>query len=121
MEEKLTPKEKGFIDDYLDTGNATEAARRNYDVKNDNVAGVIGWENLRKPKIQQKIQDASELAFSTILALSQGADNESVRLNASKDILDRGGFKPTDKTDITSGGEKLAAVINIVKPNGDNV
>lgn len=116
MEEKLTRKEQGFVNDYLDTGNATEAAARNYDVNNRNTAGVIGWENLRKPKIQAMIQDAAEMAFSTVVALSQGADNEGVRLNASKDILDRSGFKPTDKTDLTSGGEKLATVIQIVKP-----
>lgn len=117
--EDLSPKEKGFVNDYIDTGNATEAAARNYDVANRNVAGAIGWENLRKPKIQAMIQDASETAFSTVLALSIGAENEAVRLNASKDILDRGGFKATDKTDLTSGGEKIATVINIVKPNGD--
>lgn len=34
--EDLSPKEKGFVNDYIDTGNATEAAARNYDVANRN-------------------------------------------------------------------------------------
>jgi len=53
---KLTPKQKGFVKDYLETGNATEAAARNYDVANRHVAGTIGAENMEKPVIQSLIE-----------------------------------------------------------------
>lgn len=52
---KLSKKEKGFIKDYIKTGNGTKSVMNNYDVKNENVAGVIASENLRKPKIQETI------------------------------------------------------------------
>ncbi len=105
---ELTPKQEGFVKDYLDTGNATEAAERNYDIKTEgkteeqveNTAASIGSQNLRKIKIQQKIQDAVEDAISRIVELSISAENETVRLNANKDIADRGGFKPVEAIEL---------------------
>ncbi|HBT79425.1 MAG TPA: terminase small subunit [Selenomonas sp.] len=50
---KLTEKQKRFIDYYIETGNASEAARRaGYSEK---TAGWIGQENLRKPTIKAAI------------------------------------------------------------------
>ncbi len=48
---RLTKKQRGFLKDYEATGNATEAAMRNYDVKSRDVANAIGAENLAKPSI----------------------------------------------------------------------
>jgi phage terminase small subunit len=95
---ELSKKEEGFVKDYLETGNGTQAVLNNYDTEDPNTAGVIAWENLRKPKIQARLHDASDGAVATIVSLSQGADNENVRLAASKDILDRAGFKPVEKS-----------------------
>lgn len=58
--EKLTKKESGFIKDYIKTGNATKAVLNNYDTKDKNVAGAIGSENLRKPKIQKIIKSIAD-------------------------------------------------------------
>lgn len=58
---KLSKKQKGFVKDYVLTDNATFAAKNNYDIKSkdiDNVAAVIGNENLSKPKIIQSIAEA---------------------------------------------------------------
>ena len=50
---KLTPKQKDFCEYYLQTGNATEAARlAGY---SDKTARVIGAENLSKPAISEYI------------------------------------------------------------------
>lgn len=54
--DKLTKKQRGFVKDYLETDNATEAAERNYEVKNRNVANAIGAENLAKPSVKQAIE-----------------------------------------------------------------
>lgn len=56
----LTKKEAGFVADYLKTGNGTVAALRNYDTKDENVAGVIAYENLRKPKISERIKSFAD-------------------------------------------------------------
>lgn len=52
---KLTPKQKKFCEYYLQTGNATESARKaGYSEK---TAFSIGPENLKKPAIQQYIAE----------------------------------------------------------------
>ncbi|WP_301859560.1 terminase small subunit [uncultured Megasphaera sp.] len=50
---KLTERQRRFVEAYIETGNATEAARRaGYSEK---TARVTGQENLLKPAIQQAI------------------------------------------------------------------
>ena len=102
MARTLTKKEKGFANDYMETGNGTLAIKENYDVANDNVAAVMASRNLRKDKIQEYIADHAEDAEAMIYKLSQEATQEAIRLSASKDILDRAGFKPVEKTENTT-------------------
>ena len=53
--DKLTPKQKAFADNYIISGNATDAAKKaGYKEK---AAYAIGSENLRKPKIMEYIQN----------------------------------------------------------------
>lgn len=59
-EYSVSKKEAGFIKDYILTGNGTEAAVRNYNVKNRNSAAVIASENLRKPKICRIIESFAD-------------------------------------------------------------
>lgn len=101
MTESLTKKEKGFVKDYIDTGNGTESALNNYDIESNNpinVAAVIASQNLRKLKIREAIESHAEPAESMIFKLSQEAEAEAVRLSASKDILDRAGFRPIEES-----------------------
>lgn len=58
--EELTKKQRGFVKDYVETGNATQAAKNNYDVSNDLTARVIGSENLTKPNIQKAINSIAD-------------------------------------------------------------
>lgn len=61
MATKLTKKEKGFIKDYIKTGNGTQAALKNYNIKTkdkESTAAVIASENIRKPKIVKAIEEA---------------------------------------------------------------
>lgn len=52
---KLTPKQKAFCDYYIETGNASEAARKaGYSQK---TAPFIGAENLKKPQIKEYISE----------------------------------------------------------------
>ena len=53
MEKKLTERQKRFVDFYIKTGNASEAARlAGYSEK---TAYSIGDENLKKPEISREI------------------------------------------------------------------
>lgn len=53
---KLTKKRRGFVKDFVETGNATEAAARNYDVKDRVVAKSVGSELLTFPAVAQAIE-----------------------------------------------------------------
>jgi len=52
---RLTPKQQAFCDYYIETGNASESARKaGYSSK---TAFRIGQENLQKPAIKQYIEE----------------------------------------------------------------
>lgn len=70
--DKLTEKQQRFIDYYIETGNATEAARRaGYEAKTEKAMQNIGSENLgklgeyikerMKPAQDKRIADADEV------------------------------------------------------------
>jgi hypothetical protein len=53
---KLTKKREGFVKDFVETGNATEAVVRNYDVKDRNVAKTVGSELLTFPNVIEAVE-----------------------------------------------------------------
>lgn len=96
---KLTKKQRGFVDDYADTGNGTQAALKNYDIQSsdpENVASVIAVENLGKPMI---IEALKELGF----------DSSNAK-RVVGEILDSGGAQDKDR---------LKAAEMVFKVNGD--
>lgn len=95
----LKPKQKKFADKYLETGNGTKSALEVYDVKDENSAAAIASQNLRKIKVQEYLESKAEIAASRVFELANQEENLNVALGASKDILDRAGFKPVDKSE----------------------
>lgn len=88
---KLTKKQRGFLKDYEATGNATEAAMRNYDVKSRDVANRIGSENLLKPGITavlekdvQKAEMDRQWIMEGTRELAEQREELSVALGAYK-------------------------------------
>ena len=83
MAKGLTKKEKGFVRDYIKTGNGTKAVLNNYDTDDENVAGSMASQNLGKLKIQNAIKEAlpDELLAKAHL---EG-------LNASKEVRNEDG------------------------------
>lgn len=67
---------------------------------------------LRKPEVQAYMMSEIQRSFglssakasARLLSLSQGAKSEYVQLEASKDILDRAGFKAPEKHQHLVGG-----------------
>lgn len=108
MADKLTKKEKGLADDYLETGNGTQSALNHYDTTDTNTAAVIASRTLRKDKVIEYLESQSEPVAKNMIRLALNAESEQVQVSAGKDVLDRAGYKPVDKTDITTKGEKIA-------------
>ena len=55
------------------------------------------YENEIEDRTKKMIMDCVPGALSQLKSLSEGAESESVRLGAVKDILDRAGLKPTER------------------------
>lgn len=63
----LSKKQKGFVADFIRTGNATEAVKKNYKVSSDATARSIGSENLTKPNILKEIKSVAEHIPNSLL------------------------------------------------------
>jgi len=94
MSKRLTLKQLKFIQIYIETGNATKAAMEAYRCKNENVAAVLGSENLRKPNIACEIekyrkegglsiQKAINAINDAYDAEKKGAPDHNVRLRSA--------------------------------------
>ena len=97
MSRQLSLKQQKFISDYLKTGNATEAALRNYDVKDRSVARRIGSENLSKPDIRALLDSFAARSLDRVEDIARNAKDDFIRLKANMDILDRAGYRPPRK------------------------
>ena len=54
---KLSKKERGFVKEYIKTGNGTQSALKVYDTKSYMTGAMIASENLKKPKIIKALQE----------------------------------------------------------------
>ncbi|MFM1581223.1 terminase small subunit [Helcococcus bovis] len=70
MAKKITLKQQKFIDEYIISGNASDAARKaGYSKK---TAGVIGEENLKKPYLREEIEKRlKEINDAKILTIEE--------------------------------------------------
>lgn len=122
MTDELTRKQKGFVKDYVATGNGTQAALNNYDTENEHTAASIASENLTKPEIQRAIAERlpDDLLEEKHLALlnkteeividgqivSKGIDVQAVSKGLDMAYKIKGSYAP-EKRDLTTKGEKL--------------
>lgn len=60
MATRLTKKQKGFVKDYIQTGNGVKSALNNYDTEDYNTANQIAIENLQRPIIQKAIESLAD-------------------------------------------------------------
>ena len=111
--DKLTFKQRALVDALVTTGcTITEASQKAGYAKGE-AGRVIASRTLRIPKVQQYMmnQISSTIGMGAIQAshmlnaLSGSAKSEYVRLEASKDILDRVGLRAPDKVQHSVGGE----------------
>lgn len=110
---QLTAKQTALVDALVANGcSITEAA---------GLAGYAAGESgrvtaskaLRLPHVQQYMMQriaetmgvSATVAAARLVQLSQGAKSEYVQLEASKDILDRAGFKAPERTMHLHSGE----------------
>lgn len=104
---QLSPRQAAFVTEYLKSGNATQAAiRAGYGSAN---ADVTAARLLKRRLVREAIEQAKEDLFAlfrqeayqslrTLITLRDDPDTPaSVRLRASQDLLDRGGWGASEK------------------------
>ena len=101
---QISPKAKKLVDILVSSGCTITEASKLAGYKG-NSARVSASKMLRKPEVQAYMMSEINRAFgmhsakavAKLSQLSTGAKSEYVQLEASKDILDRAGFKAPDK------------------------
>ena len=99
--QKKTEAQEKWFEYYMLSGNAAKSAefagygspkQRGYELKNR-------FKKEIEEKQKSMIADAIPGVINQIIEMAQTAESEAVRLNACKDLMDRAGFKPIDKTE----------------------
>ena len=102
-------RDADFVREYVDNGgNATQAAIAVGASKAS--ASTVGYR--MKTRLTKEIDAEQKLqlegyapkAISQIQNLAENAESENVKLKANADLLDRAGWKPVDKTEVTETG-----------------
>ena len=103
---RLTKKQKTLVDTIVAFGcSVTEAAAKSGYAEGES-GRVTASKTLRLPHVQEYMQHRiresiglnATIASKRILDLATDAKSEYVQLEASKDILDRAGYKPVEKS-----------------------
>lgn len=110
---KLTDKQMALVDTLVATGCSIREAAQEAGYAKGESGRVTATKTLRLPHVQsymmQRVSETLGLnatyAASKLLNLARGAKSEYVQLEASKDILDRAGFKPVDRSQHLVAGE----------------
>ena len=126
MGKNLSKMQSDFIYYFSQTGNATQSAiKAGYKKTN---ADKMGYE--LKTRYQQQIDDEIKkqlsgsvpMALNRVVTLAQSAKQESIQLQASKDLLDRAGYQAVNlHQDVTNERsdkelqEELNTILNGLK------
>ena len=102
---KITEKQKKLVDTLVAKGCSIKQASEEAGYAKGESGRVTASKALKTPHVQQymmqQIADSiginATIASNKLLRLASGAKSEYVQLEASKDILDRAGFKAPDK------------------------
>ena len=117
QERKLTKRQTALVDNIVASGCTVKEASVQAGYADGESGRVTASKTLRLPHVQQymmqRISESIGLSATTasnrILTLAKGAKSEYVQLEASKDILDRAGFKAPDKhMHLVTGDIKVA-------------
>jgi len=94
----LRPKHKEFADEFMRTGSRVHSYQKVNPHVTYGSAATGANQVLRLADVQKYIEKKAERAAIRVFELSEQDENLPVALGASKDILDRAGFKPVEKS-----------------------
>jgi phage terminase small subunit len=103
---RLTKKQKTLVDTIVALGCSIKEASSKSGYAKGEAGRVTASKTLRLPHVQEYMQQRvresiglnATIASRKVLDLASSAKSEYVQLEASKDILDRAGYKPVEKS-----------------------
>ena len=104
--EERQVRDSEFVDDFINNGgNATQAAKTVG--VSDGSANTVGYRLKHRLvdeiEVEQKeaLKGYATKALHQVQTLAETAVSENVKLNANRDLLDRAGWKPIDRSEVT--------------------
>ena len=115
---KLTEKQTALVDTIVANGCTIAKAAELAGYSSGESGRVTATKTMKLPHVQQYLMQrmneefglSATLAAGTVRRLAMGAKSEYVQLEASKDILDRAGFKPIDRSQVQVAGDIKVAI-----------
>ena len=112
-QQKLTAKQMALVDHLVATGEPLARAAEAAGYAAGESGRVTASKTIRLPHVQaymmQRVTETlglnATVAAAKVLQLASGARSEYVQLEAAKDILDRAGFKPIDRSQVQVAGD----------------
>jgi hypothetical protein len=84
----LTLKQRKWLEEYIKTGNATEAAQRVYNVTSRESAANIGWENVRRIENSELMESMGLTKRNLINLVAQGLTKPVKRERYKDDVVE---------------------------------
>ena len=113
MQRKLTTKQTALVDTLVANGCTIGKAADLAGYAAGESGRVTASKALKLAHVQQYMMQrmneefglSATLAAGTVRRLAVGAKSEYVQLEASKDLLDRAGYKPIDRSQVQVAGD----------------
>ena len=110
---KLTKRQMALVDHLVATGEPLARAAEAAGYAAGESGRVTASKTIRLPHVQQYMMQrmnetfglSATSALATVRRLSSSAKSEYVQLEASKDLLDRAGYKPIDRSQVQIAGD----------------
>jgi len=110
---KLTKKQTALVDTIVARGCTIAKAAEAAGYSSGESGRVTATKTMKLPHVQQYLMQrmneefglSATLAAGTVRRLAMGAKSEYVQLEASKDLLDRAGYKPIDRSQVQVAGD----------------
>ena len=121
----LTNKRQAFVEEYVRSGDYLDAAKKaGY---RDTHTLVNQACKLRREcadeitnELHRNFAEISPRALNILSDLAENVESESVRLGATRDLLDRAGFRPVDRHEIVKQKSIEELNIQLVSLVGEN-
>lgn len=110
---KLTKRQTALVDTLVAKGCTIAKAAEIAGYSSGESGRVTATKTMKLPHVQQYLMTrmneefgiSATLAAGTVRRLATGAKSEYVQLEASKDLLDRAGYKPIDRSQVQVAGD----------------